>query len=64
MCADVVEVVGGPAHEQGDEVGVEWDVAVVAEFAERDAQPVAVTDQHDGVGGEFADFAGAHSGAR
>ena len=35
--ADVVEVVGGPAGEEGDEVGVEWDVAVVAEFADRDA---------------------------
>ena len=61
--ADVVEVVGGPVGEQLDELGVQGDVAVVAEFADGDAQPVAVADAHDGVGVEVAEFAGAHPGA-
>lgn len=61
--ADVFDVVGGPAGEQNDQVGVQGDVAVVAEFADREAQPVAGTDEHDGVSGEVADFSGAHPGA-
>jgi hypothetical protein len=48
--ADVVEVGGGPVGEQGDEFGVQGDVAVVAQLADGDPQPMAVTDQHDGVG--------------
>ena len=63
VAADVVEVGGGPVGEQGDEVGVQRDVAVVAQLADRDAQPVAVTDEHDGVGVEVAQLAGAQSGA-
>src|ERR687897_3561 len=43
----------------GVEVGVEGDVAVVAELAERHAQPVGLADADDGVGGEIAEFAGA-----
>ncbi len=62
-CADVVEVGGGPVGEHGDEVGVERDVAVVAQLADGDAQPVAVTDEHDGVGVETAQLAGTQSGA-
>ena len=42
---------------------MEGDVAVVAELADRDAQPVGVADLHHGVGGEVAQFAGAHAGA-
>ncbi len=61
--ADVVGVGGGPLGEEGDEFGVEWDEAVVAEFADGDAEPVGVTDLGDGVGGEVAEFAGAQSGA-
>jgi hypothetical protein len=37
VAADVVEVVGGPVREQFDELGVQWHVAVGAEFADRDA---------------------------
>jgi hypothetical protein len=36
--------------EELDEVGVQGDVAVVAELAQGDAQPVAVADDGDGVG--------------
>ena len=37
VVADVVEVGGGPGGEQGDEVGVQRDLAVVAELADGDA---------------------------
>ncbi len=63
VAADVVEVGGGPLGEQGDEIGVEGDVAVVAQLADGDPQPVAVTDEHDGVGVEVAQLTGAYSGA-
>jgi hypothetical protein len=63
MVADVVEVGGGPVSEQGDEFGVQGDVAVVAQFADGDAQPVAVADEHDGVGVEVAQLTGAQPGA-
>ena len=63
VAADVFEVGRGPVGEQLDEVGVQRDVAVVAELADRDPQPVAVADQHDRVGGEVAEFAGAQAGA-
>jgi hypothetical protein len=42
---------------------VQRHVAVVAEFADGHPQPVVVTDADDGVGSEFADFAGTHPGA-
>ena len=48
---------------QGDEVGVQGDVAVVAQLADGDPQPVAVTDEHDGVSVEVAQLSGTHSGA-
>ena len=63
MVADVFEVVGGPCRQQCDEVWVQGDVAVVAELADWDAEPVVVADADDGVGVEVADFAGAHPGA-
>ena len=50
---------GGPVGEQDDEVGVQRDVAVVAQLADRDAQPVVVADLGDGVGGEVAELTGA-----
>ena len=61
--SDVVDVGGGPVGEQGDEVGVQRDVAVVAQLADRDAQPVAVTDEHDCVGVEIAQLTRTHPGA-
>jgi len=36
---------------------------VVAQFADGDPQPVAVTDEHDGVGVEAAQFTGGSPGA-
>ena len=56
-------LVGGPVGEQGDEVGVQGDVAVVAQLADGDPQPVAVTDEHDGVGVEVAQLTGTQPGA-
>ena len=41
VAADVIGVGGGPGGEERDELGVQRDIAVVAELAERDAQPVA-----------------------
>ncbi len=35
--SDVFDVGGGPFGEEFDEIGMEWDEAVVAEFADRDA---------------------------
>ena len=61
--ADVLEVGGGPVGEQVDELGVQRDVAVVAELAERDAQPVAGADLDDRVGVQVRQLAGAHPGA-
>ena len=58
--SDVFGVGGGPVGEQRDEVGVERDHAVVAELADRDAEPVAVVaDAGHGVSGELAEFGGA-----
>ena len=57
--ADVFGVGGGPLGEEVDEVGVQGDEAVVAELADRDAEPVGVADLGDGVGGELAELAGA-----
>jgi hypothetical protein len=41
VSADVVEVVGAPPGEECDEVRVKWVEAVVAQFADGDAQPVS-----------------------
>src|SRR5207344_2494023 len=48
--ADVFEVVGGPGGEERCEIWVQWDVAVVAEFADGDSEPVVIADAHDCVG--------------
>jgi hypothetical protein len=61
--ANVLEVGRRPVAEQRDELWVQRDVAVVAEFAEWDPQPVVGADLHDGVGFEVGQFAGAHAGA-
>ena len=63
LAADVVEVGGGPGGEQCDQLGVQGHVTVVAELAERDAQPVAGADLHDRVGLEVGELAGPHAGA-
>jgi hypothetical protein len=47
MAVDVLQVGGGPGGKQLDELGMERHVALVAELAERDAQPVALADAHD-----------------
>ena len=58
--SDVFVVGGGPFGEQFDEVVEQGDHAVVAEFADRDAEPVAVVaDPGHRVSGEFAEFGGA-----
>ena len=44
VVADVVQVGGGPGGEQLHELGVQRDVAVVAELAQRDPQPVPGAD--------------------
>jgi hypothetical protein len=61
--ADVLQVGGGPGGEQLDELGVQRDVAVVAELAERDPQPVPGADLDDRVGLQVREFAGPHAGA-
>jgi hypothetical protein len=61
--ADVGQVDGGPGGEQRDQLGVQGHVAVVAELAEGDAQPVGRSDEDDGVGLEIGEFAGPHAGA-
>jgi hypothetical protein len=59
----VGQAVGGPCGEQRDQLGVQGHVAVVAELAERDAQPVGRPDEDDGVGLEIGELAGSHAGA-
>src|SRR6185437_16230333 len=61
--ADVLEVGGGPGGEQLDQLGVQRDVPVVAEFAQRDPQPVPGADEHDRVGVQAGELAGPHAGA-
>jgi hypothetical protein len=47
--ADVLQVRAGPRGQQCDQVGVQGNLPVVAELAERDPQPVPVPDLHDRV---------------
>ena len=54
---------GEPAVEELFELGVQGDVAVVVQFADRDPQPVGGADLHDGVDGEVDELALAHAGA-
>ena len=56
-------VVCDPVVEQVFEVGVEWDVAVVVELADRDPHPERGTDLNDGIDGEAEEFAEADTGA-
>ena len=58
---------GGPCGEPGVEevfeLGVQRDIAVGAEFAERHVQPVGGADLHDRIDGEVQEFAFAQAGA-
>jgi hypothetical protein len=60
--SDVVEVGSGPGGEQAHQFGVQGDVAVVAELAQRDAQPVPGADPHHRVGVETGQLTGPHPG--
>ena len=60
VVADVLQVGGGPGGEQLDELGVQRDVAVVAELAQRDPQPVPGADLDDRVGVQAGQFPGPH----
>ena len=60
VAADVLEVGGGPGTEQLDELGVQGHVAVVAELAQRDPQPVPGADPHHRIGVEIGQLAGPH----
>jgi hypothetical protein len=61
--ADVLQVGRGPGGEQVCELGVQRDVAVVAELAQRDPQPVPGADLDDRVGLQPGELAGPHAGA-
>ena len=52
-------VAGAPVVEEFDKDGVQWQVAVVAELADWDPQPVIATDAHGRVRLERAQLAGA-----
>jgi hypothetical protein len=43
--------------------GVQWQVAVLAELADRDVQPGPGADQDHGIGGQAGEFADSQSGA-
>lgn len=64
LSPDVIGVGSGPVGEELDEVGVQGDEPVVAEFAGRHSETVGVADLGDGIGGDFAEFCGAQAGAR
>jgi hypothetical protein len=52
-----------PLGEHLDELGVQRDVAVVVELADRDPQPVGVPDADHGVDLQGAELTDAHPGA-
>jgi hypothetical protein len=58
--ADVLQVGRGPGGEQLCELGVQRDVAVVAELAQRDPQPVPGADLDDRAGLEAGELAGLY----
>ena len=43
--------------DQGEQVWVQWQVAVVVQLADRDVQPVTGTDKHDRIGAEADELA-------
>ena len=54
---------GEPAVQEVFELGVQRDIAVGAELAERHVEPVGGADLHDGVDGEVEELAFAQAGA-
>jgi hypothetical protein len=46
--------------EEGDQLRVEGDIAVIVQFADRDPEPIAVADAGDGIGLELAQLAHTH----
>jgi hypothetical protein len=55
---------GDPVGEQSCRVGMQRDVAVVVEFADRDPEPGCAVELDDRVTLERAEFTGAHPGPR
>jgi hypothetical protein len=56
-------VVGDPGIEQLFELWVQWDVAVIVQFADRDPQPAGGADLNDRVDGEGQQLATSDAGA-
>ena len=59
-----VDVRGAVLTDDGDQVGVQGQVAVVVELADGDVEPVPVTDEHDRVGAQRGELPDAQSGAQ
>jgi hypothetical protein len=57
------DVSSAVAVDEGDELGVQWQVAVLAELAGRDVQPGPGAGQDHGTGGQAGEFADSQSGA-
>ena len=53
---------GVPGGDELDELGEQWDVAVVVELADGDAQPVGAAGVDHGAGFERGEFTSAHPG--
>ena len=58
------DVGGAVAVDEGDQLGVQRQVAVLAELADRDVQPGPGADEHDGVGGQAGELADPQPGAQ
>ena len=58
------DVRGAVAVDQGDQLGVQRQVAVLAELADRDVQPGPGADVHDRVGAQAGVFADPQPGAQ
>ena len=53
------DVSGAVVADEGDQVGVQRQVSVVVEFADRDVQPMSGADEHDRIGGQGGELADA-----
>jgi hypothetical protein len=60
---DTVGVVGLPLFDQFDQFGMERNVTVVAEFPDRDMEPMVLTDLDYRIGREVGEFPDPHPGA-
>ncbi len=60
---DVVGPAGSVLVELFEELVMQWEVAVVVEFADRNVEPVSVEHEHDGIGFEFAELSDSESGS-